>query len=85
MKDGKVSEVGTYTELLSHDGAFAELIRTYLTEDGEEEEDDDEEGKGKDYVLTKMRLSTFFQSCHSEFIKIISMNERWDFWFFLKL
>ena len=48
MKDGKVSEVGTYTELLSHDGAFAELIRTYLTEeDAEEEEDEDEDGKSK--------------------------------------
>ncbi len=49
MKDGKVSEVGTYSELLSHNGAFAELIKTYLTDENEEDEDeDDEEGESKD-------------------------------------
>lgn len=39
IKDGVVSETGTFEELLSHNGAFAEFIRTYLKEaNGQEEE-----------------------------------------------
>lgn len=38
MVDGKISEVGTYRELLQQNGAFAEFIRTYL-ETGEIEEE----------------------------------------------
>jgi len=35
MKNGTISETGTYQELLKNDGAFAEFLRTYL----EQEED----------------------------------------------
>ena len=45
MKDGKVSEIGTYKELLANDGAFAEFLRTYLNESGNDSEEDDEESK----------------------------------------
>ncbi len=47
LKEGQVSEVGTYQELLDNDGAFAEFLRTYLTSEEEknEEEEEDEEGK----------------------------------------
>ena len=41
MKDGKVSEEGSYQELLSHDGAFAEFVRTYLKEEGMDSQDED--------------------------------------------
>ena len=41
---GTVSEVGTYDELISHKGAFADFIETYLTETSEES-DPDSEGK----------------------------------------
>jgi hypothetical protein len=34
--------MGTYRDLLSHDGPFAEFLKTYLQEDNEEEEDDPE-------------------------------------------
>ena len=30
MKDGQISEVGTYAELLSQQGAFSEFLITYL-------------------------------------------------------
>ncbi len=42
LKNGEVSEMGTYKELLSHQGAFAEFIATYITA-AEEEEDVDPE------------------------------------------
>lgn len=31
MKDGTISESGTYEELLSHNGAFAQFLTQYLT------------------------------------------------------
>ncbi|XP_050416423.2 multidrug resistance-associated protein 1 [Patella vulgata] len=39
--DGEISEVGSYDELLSHNGAFAQFLKTYLTEGAESEEDED--------------------------------------------
>ena len=45
LVNGEISEVGSYEELLSHDGPFAQFLKTYLTqEDSESEEECDEEG-----------------------------------------
>ena len=41
VKDNTITEGGTYDELMSHDGAFAQFIRTYLTSAETEEEDDE--------------------------------------------
>lgn len=43
LKDGVISEIGSYHQLLSHDGAFADYLRTYLEKETEKE--DDEEGE----------------------------------------
>lgn len=44
MKDGRISECGTYAELIKQDGPFAEFMRTYLNElDEEDDKDNDEE------------------------------------------
>ena len=43
LSDGQVSEQGTYKELLSHHGPFADFIATYLTEADEDSEE--EEGR----------------------------------------
>jgi ABC-type multidrug transport system fused ATPase/permease subunit len=32
IKDGKISEMGTYIELMANRGAFAEFLETYLQE-----------------------------------------------------
>lgn len=37
MKDGRISEQGTYTDLLARDGDFAQFLIQYLTEEGEKE------------------------------------------------
>ena len=39
MVDGKITETGTYTELIENNGAFAEFLRNYSNVDTEEEED----------------------------------------------
>ena len=44
MIDGRISEVGSYAELIDADGAFAEFIRTYSAV-GEDEEGDPSELK----------------------------------------
>ena len=38
MKEGKISEVGSYNELIDADGAFAEFIRVYSGPAEDEEE-----------------------------------------------
>ena len=46
LKHGQISEMGTYHELLSHNGAFAEFITQYLTEKQDEDDEDlDEESR----------------------------------------
>ena len=35
LVDGKVSEMGTYQELMSHAGAFCEFLQTYSAEEQE--------------------------------------------------
>ena len=46
LKDGTISERGSYDELLDHNGPFAEFIRTYLFEG------DSEEGEGRVHIRT---------------------------------
>ena len=36
MDNGAITEVGSYTELVEQDGAFAEFLRNYATRDDEE-------------------------------------------------
>jgi len=40
MRNGQISESGSYQDLLSHDKAFAQFLKTYLMQD---DEDDDTE------------------------------------------
>jgi len=40
--DGKISEAGSYEELLSQDQAFAQFLRTYLQQQDSEDEDDED-------------------------------------------
>ena len=42
IKDGEISETGTYEQLITDEGAFAELIQCYLMESEELEESDHE-------------------------------------------
>ena len=39
MHDGRISERGSYEELMSHDGPFAQFLKVYLTEAADSEEE----------------------------------------------
>ena len=39
MNDGKITEAGSYTELIDNNGAFAEFLRTYTNVEENEEGD----------------------------------------------
>lgn len=43
LKDGTVSEMGSYDELLSRNGAFAEFVQQYLVEMEDEDSDPESE------------------------------------------
>ncbi|CAH1795308.1 unnamed protein product [Owenia fusiformis] len=40
MNDGRISEQGSYTELLNNNGAFADFLRVYINENEDEEDED---------------------------------------------
>ncbi len=44
LVDGQISETGSYQELLDKNGAFAEFLRNYLTQEEEDETELDPEG-----------------------------------------
>ena len=46
MDNGKISEVGSYEQLMAHDGAFAQFLRTYLVNTESDDESDNEGIKG---------------------------------------
>ena len=62
MVDGYISEMGSYEELLSHDGPFAQFLKAYLIEKAETEEDEDEEedpeSKTTFFVIIKLKTKT---------------------------
>ena len=37
LADGQISEMGSYKQLLDHDGAFAQFLKNYLTEELQKE------------------------------------------------
>ena len=39
MSNGRITEVGSYNQLMEEDGAFAELLHNYGANEGNEEED----------------------------------------------
>ncbi|XP_067674526.1 multidrug resistance-associated protein 1-like [Haliotis asinina] len=59
LVDGEITEMGTYDELLSHDGAFAQFLKTYLTqEDDTDQEDDPEIQEMKSKILQRVESVT---------------------------
>ena len=53
MNNGEISEMGSYEDLLSHDGVFAQFLKTYLTQEESDSEEEDEESKPR---ISELRL-----------------------------
>ncbi|GFR70728.1 multidrug resistance-associated protein 1 [Elysia marginata] len=53
MKEGQITEVGTYEELLAHEGPFAQFLREHLTQEQMEGgvEEDDPEGNDLSIII----------------------------------
>ena len=47
LSDGKISEMGSYNQLMDHDGPFAQFLKTYFTQDNDDEEEDEEDEEGR--------------------------------------
>uniref|UniRef100_A0A2C9KB02 ABC-type glutathione-S-conjugate transporter n=1 Tax=Biomphalaria glabrata TaxID=6526 RepID=A0A2C9KB02_BIOGL len=58
MDQGQITESGTYQELMSHDGPFANFVRTYLMEHEDEELNDPEVQKLKEQMLEQVSAVT---------------------------
>ena len=43
LNNGVISETGSYEELLSHNGIFAQFLKTYLLQEESSDEDEDPE------------------------------------------
>ena len=57
MNEGRITEVGSYSELIDNDGPFAEFIRAYAATDENEDDVDGSEFDGPSrptYVLHRM-------------------------------
>ncbi|XP_067859323.1 multidrug resistance-associated protein 1 [Heptranchias perlo] len=59
MVDGKISEQGTYKELLKQNGAFAEFLRTYAPT--ENEDDLTEKGQDRNHISPQKTSLNFLQ------------------------
>ena len=53
INHGRISETGSYQDLLSHDKAFAQFLKAYLTQD---EDDDDTDQESEQFVLVLVFL-----------------------------
>ncbi|XP_035826503.1 multidrug resistance-associated protein 1 [Aplysia californica] len=66
MNQGRISEAGTYEELISHNGAFAQFLAQYLTQnldnDGNESTVDEEDDKEKEIKADILRRLTSIAS-----------------------
>ncbi|XP_041062098.1 multidrug resistance-associated protein 1 isoform X2 [Carcharodon carcharias] len=56
MVNGKISESGTYKELLAQNGAFAEFLRTYAPTENEELDDQAETRQDHNHIIPRKTL-----------------------------
>lgn len=62
MTDGRISEMGSYDELLSHGGDFAQFLKTFFTQNPDSDDDDPESKLCSFWMYTDNKLAR--QSLH---------------------
>lgn len=60
VTDGEISEYGSYDELMSHNGAFAELLSSYLEEKVTHDKDESDDDSKSFYLFQKMKNVYWF-------------------------
>ncbi|XP_071095145.1 multidrug resistance-associated protein 1-like [Haliotis cracherodii] len=58
MNDGTITETGSYDQLMSHDGHFAQFLKTYLIEQSDDEDEDQEIQMIKEKMLARIESVT---------------------------
>ena len=64
MKDGEVSEQGSYQELVDRKGAFATFLQEHMTEEDDNDDDDDGEEKKRDLLQKQISVLSKQSSHH---------------------
>ena len=54
LKDGTISESGSYEELLSYNGDFAEFLQQYLQQDDTDSDEDPESKTSRKHLRTEV-------------------------------
>ena len=76
MKDGEIAELGSYSELLSRGGAFAEFLVTYANEPAQTEEEAEREEKEMEKVREeKRRYERVLSSTSSQAAAVTAPSE----------
>ena len=66
LNEGQVADFGSYDELISKDGPFAQILKSFIQEDRDSDCEEDLEGK---YVSIKLHHQILHgRSCINEFI-----------------
>ena len=73
IRNGEISEQGSYEELIQHDGAFAEFIRTYLNEEESPASDKMDDAGGQCVNLQRTWFSTYIKSFKFLVCKIVHL------------
>ena len=79
LQDGEILEIGSYQELFSHNGHFAEFITTYLNDAGEDKEQLTTTGGQRYNIIHYIQLSASQQCMESKFrptINPFALNTR---------
>ncbi|CAG2204025.1 ABCC1 [Mytilus edulis] len=66
MSDGVISEMGSYEELMSHEGPFAQFLKAYLTQKAETEDDEEEEEEDPEIQQMKSKILERLESVTSD-------------------
>ena len=74
LSDGKISEVGSYTQLMEHDGPFAQFLKIYFTQgEDSEEEDEDPESEFRWWWLCCCCCCWFCSCCFFAFAVVVAV------------
>lgn len=66
LSNNTITEMGTYQELMSHNGAFAEFLRTYLQNEEDSSDTDEETGELKNEIRRQVSILSGSESAGND-------------------
>ena len=81
MENGRISEIGTYAELIDNNGAFAEFVRTYASM--EESDEGEKAGRVKQLYILNMQQSCCRTRAFYQLLYIVLWNPPHYSWCFI--